>query len=184
MQNFRLLFFVVLLLSGFVYTGSISNPVMAVPSQLIDDQFVFGPITGLSENESGVVDWLMVGNWRSNMINDTNVQNNQSSIVFNAAIEMIKPDGTARHTHSLTDFVVLNIIQSDTGNSTIFNGTSTISLGEGLETDIPTTIQRSDNGNVFVIMIDPKREYHFGNSSLIYGISTNPEFVKMSHFTD
>ena len=183
MQNYNLFFFVVLLLSGFVYLGPISNHVMAVPSQLIDDKFVFGPIAGLSENESGAVDWIMVGNWRSNMVNDTNVQNNQSSNVFNAAIEMIKPDGTARHTHTLTDFVVLNVIQSDTDNSTIFNGTSTISLGEGLATDIPTAIQRSYDGNVFVIMIDPESDYNFGNLSLIYGINADSEFVKMPHFT-
>ncbi|MDF0681881.1 MAG: hypothetical protein P0116_13050 [Candidatus Nitrosocosmicus sp.] len=41
----------------------------------------------------------MVGNWRSNMVNDTDVQNNQSSNVFNAGIDIIKSDGTARHTH-------------------------------------------------------------------------------------
>jgi len=29
---------------------------MASPPQFIDDQFVFGPITGFSENESGIVD--------------------------------------------------------------------------------------------------------------------------------
>ena len=52
---------------------------MAIPPQIIDDQFVFGPIAGLSENESGSVDWIMVGNWRLNIANDTDIQNNQSS---------------------------------------------------------------------------------------------------------
>jgi hypothetical protein len=40
---------------------------MAIPSQFIDDQFVFGPIAGLPENESGAVDWIMVGNWGLNI---------------------------------------------------------------------------------------------------------------------
>ena len=80
-----------------------------------------------SENESGAVDWIIIGNWRLNIANDMDIQNNKTSDVFNAAIEMIKPDGTARHTHTLTDFVVLNVSHPD-NNSTLYNGTSTISL--------------------------------------------------------
>lgn len=74
-----------------------------------------------SENESGAVDWIIIGNWRLNIANDTEIQNNKTSDVF-AAIEMIKPDGTAKHTHTLTDFVVLNVSHPD-NNSTLYNGT-------------------------------------------------------------
>jgi hypothetical protein len=177
MQNLTtltLLLFAAILVSSFVYIGSISNPIMAIPPQLIDDQFIFGPIAGLSENESGAVDWIMVGNWRSNMVNDTTAQHNQSSDVFNAAIEMIKPDGTARHTHTLTDFVVLNVSHPDT-NSTLYNGTSTISLRDGPATDIPTTIQKS-NDSAITINIDPESvDNHFGKLP-IYGIRSDPQF--------
>ena len=65
MQNLKtltLLFTAAILVSSFVYIVSISNPVMAIPPQFIDDPFVFGPIAGLSEDESGAVDWIMVGN--------------------------------------------------------------------------------------------------------------------------
>ena len=46
MQNFKelTLLFSAIIFSNFVYIGSISNPVMAIPPQFIDDQFVFGPI--------------------------------------------------------------------------------------------------------------------------------------------
>jgi hypothetical protein len=182
MQNLTtltLLLFAAILVSSFVYIGSISNPIMAIPPQLIDDQFIFGPIAGLSENESGAVDWIMVGNWRSNMVNDTTAQHNQSSDVFNAAIEMIKPDGTARHTHTLTDFVVLNVSHPDT-NSTLYNGTSTISLRDGPATDIPTTIQKS-NDSAITINIDPESvDNHFGKLP-IYGITVNPDLIKPPH---
>ncbi len=49
MQNIKPLIFLfaVILVSSFIFIGSISNPVMAIPPQLIDDQFVFGPIAGL-----------------------------------------------------------------------------------------------------------------------------------------
>ena len=96
MQNLKTLtltlLFAAILVSSFVYIGSISNPVKAVSPQLIDDQFVFGPIAGLTENKSGAVDWIMTGNWRLNIANDMDIQSNQSSDIFNAAIEMIKPD--------------------------------------------------------------------------------------------
>jgi len=173
------LLFAAILVSSFGYTEFISNPVMAVPPHLIDENFIFGPIAGLSQDESGAVDWIMVGNWRSNIINDTSVQNNQSSNVFNAAIEMIKPDGTARHTHTLTDFVISNVSHPD-NNSTLYNGTSTISLQAGPVTDIPTSILKSNN-NVITLNIDPESvDNHFGKLP-IYGVTVNPDLLKPPH---
>ena len=117
----------------------------------------------------------MVGNWRLNVANDTDIQNNQSSDVFNAAIDMVKFDGTARHTHTLTDFVVLNVSHPD-NNSTLYNGTSTISLQAGPATDVATSLQKS-NDNVIIINIDPESvDNHFGKLP-IYGIRSDPQFM-------
>lgn len=82
-------------------------------------------------------------------------------------------------THALTNFVVLNETQGSENNTTTFRGTSTISLLEGPAVDIPTTIERSGNGNVFVITIDPESvDYHLGESPILYGISANPESMR------
>lgn len=95
---------------------------------------------------------------------------------------MIKPDGTGRHTHTLADFVVNSITHDDQNNSTVYNGTSTISLREGPAVHIPTTIEKSYNNNVFKITFDPESvDYHFGKSSLIYGISANHDLLKKTH---
>ena len=61
MQNFKelTLLFSAIIFSNFVYIGSISNPVMAIPPQFIDDQFVFGPI--LDFQKMKVV--LLIGLW-------------------------------------------------------------------------------------------------------------------------
>ena len=67
---------------------------------------------------------------------------------------MIKPDGTGRHTHTLTDFIVNSTSKDDQNNSTIHNGTSTISLREGPVIDIPTAVIKSNNRNMFKIFID------------------------------
>jgi hypothetical protein len=189
MNNLKAILSITLLISSLTFIGYISNSVIAIPSDLRNHEYVFGPLVGVTSNNTGNVDWVLSGTWRSTLSNDTvsstneNVsQSNQSSGVFKAAIEMIKPDGTGRHTHALTNFVVMNAIQNADSNSTTFNGTSTISLRDGPAIDIPTTIERSANGNVFIITIDPESvDYHFGKSPLIYGITANPAFMKTAH---
>jgi hypothetical protein len=186
MKNLKILLSITLLISSLTFIEYISNSVIAIPSDLLEHKYVFGPLVGVTSNDTGNVDWVLSGTWRSILANDTisdtneNVSlSNQSSGVFKVAIEMIKPDGTGRHTHTLTDFVVMNATQNANSNSKTFNGVSTISLRDGPAVDIPTTIQRSDNGNVFMITIDPESvDYHFGKSPLIYGISANPAFMK------
>lgn len=75
----------------------------------------------------------------------------------------------------------MNATQNADNNSTIFSGTSTISLQEGSAMDISTSIQRSNNSNIYQVMIDPESvDYHFGKSPLIYGIVSNPQFMKAS----
>jgi hypothetical protein len=186
MENPKAILCISLLAFSLIIFGYISNSVRAVPPDLLNQTHVFGPLAGIATNDTANVDWVLTGNWRSILTNDTvtstnniTMLNNQTSGAFRAAIEMIKPDGTDRHTHALTDFVVNNANQGSENNSTIFNGTSTISLIEGPVVGIPTIIERSSNGNVFVITIDPQSvEYHFGKSPLIYGISANPEFLR------
>ena len=191
MADIKMTISIISLITSLIFMGYVSNSVNAIPSDILNHKDSFGQLVGVAENETGKVDWVMTGTWRSILANDTitNINENatlynQSSGAFKAAIEMIKPDGTGtgRHTHTLTDFNILNTTRSDDSNSTIFNGTSTISLRDGPAVDIPTTIQRSNSGNVFAIMIDPESvNYHFGKSPLILGITANPEFMKMPH---
>jgi hypothetical protein len=186
MKNLKSILCISLMTFSIIFFGYISNSVMAVSPDLLNQTHIFGPLAGVATNDTVNVDWVLTGNWRSTLTNDTvtsanNVPmlNNQTSGAFRAAIEMIKPDGTDRHTHTLTNFVVLNSTQGSENSSTTFRGTSTISLMEGPVVDIPTTIERSGNGNVFVITLDPESvDYHFGESPLIYGISANPEFTR------
>lgn len=186
MKNHKTILCISSLILSIVFLGYVSNSVSAVPSDILNRNHVFGPLAGVATNDTVNVDWVLTGNWRSILTNhtvtnatDIAMLNNQSSGAFRAAIEMIKPDGTDRHTHTLTDFVVMNATQNPENSSMIFNGTSTISLIGGPAIDIPTTIEKSSNDNVFIIMIDPESvDYHFGKSPLIYGISINPGITK------
>jgi hypothetical protein len=84
---------------------------------------------------------------------------------------MIMLNGTAAHTHTITNFVLANT--SMPNNMTrIFNGTSTASMREGPVTDIPTGISIMGD-KVISIWLDPSKiNNHFGNTP-IYGTVMN-----------
>lgn len=83
-------------------------------------------------------------------------------------LEMVRFDGLASHTHSITNFVVTNVSQPD-NLTKVFNGTSTASMEKGPVTDISTTI-RVMGDKVISVWLDPSRiENHYGNTP-IYGI--------------
>ncbi len=175
MQNYVTLILVIMLISGFAFLGLIATTTLALPIDFLDNTYVFGPITGLTQDNNGTIDWVLAGVWRASLPNatDTSIDTNSSS--FNAAIEMIRPDGTGRHTHTLTDFTLLNSSQSDT-NSTFYNGTSTVSLAKSPALDIPTSIALS-NKSAISIWLDPESvDHHFGDSHTIFGIVASPEF--------
>ena len=92
---------------------------------------------------------------------------NTTSPVFNATFYMIKTDGTAAHQHSISDFK-LNGTPTITSNSTIFNGTSTITMKNGPVKDVPTSISFLDGSAVSISLNPSKTSNHFGNTA-IYG---------------
>jgi hypothetical protein len=80
---------------------------------------------------------------------------------------MVKLDGTSKHTHTVSDFKITGTPQIG-GNTTIINGTSTVTMKERHVTNVPTSIKLLDN-SVITIWFDPtKVENHFGNTP-IYG---------------
>jgi len=80
---------------------------------------------------------------------------------------MVKLDGTSKHNHTVSDFKITGKPQTS-GNSTAFNGTSTVTMKEGPVTNVPTSIKLLDN-SVITMWFDPtKVENHFGNTP-IYG---------------
>ena len=122
---------------------------------------------------SGNPAWVVSGHWKANLLsNQSNVSSQSSSgPTFNASVEMIMLNGTAAHTHTITNFVLTNT--SMPNNMTrIFNGTSTASMREGPVTDIPTGISILRD-KVISIWLDPSKiNNHFGNTP-IYGTVMN-----------
>jgi hypothetical protein len=148
------------------------------PPSLQASNFTFGPIASIQNNESGQPAWIVVGNWRSNLLsfNQTTTQNsdnNASSLaaaVFHANFRMIMLNGSGAHTHVITNFKLSNISSYANGTTT-YIGNSTISMPAAPIVDVPTTIKIS--GEVISIFPDPaKVNEHFGNTP-IYGVVVN-----------
>jgi hypothetical protein len=173
LKNFVLSAFLMATLLSSAYGFS---SVMAVPPDLIKGNYVLGHILGVQDDEQGNTTWLLFGTWKSNLNNNTNSETNNSSSVFNAAIEMIKPDGTMKHTHALTNFVLSNSSNTNS-NTTEYNGTSTINLKESPVNEVPTSIKVMNN-SVLSIWLNPASvKNHFGDDE-IYGIIVNSSDVK------
>ena len=170
------------LTAAVVITGALlisyeENQVMAYSRAYEKGNYTFGTISSLQNDESGNPAWVVSGHWKANLLSnqsDVTSQGNRSSFsdpTFNASVEMIMLNGTAAHTHTITNFVLANT--SMPNNMTrIFNGTSTASMREGPVTDIPTGISIMGD-KVISIWLDPSKiNNHFGNTP-IYGTVMN-----------
>lgn len=90
-----------------------------------------------------------------------------TSPVLNATFYMAKLDGNATHTHTISDFKMMGTPKTN-GNSTIINGTSTITMKEGPVKKVPTTIKIFDKSAISIWLDPSKIKNHFGNTP-IYG---------------
>jgi hypothetical protein len=147
----------------------------AIPQQYRSENITFGAISSIQNDESGKPAWIVTGHWKGNLLSEnssnTGMGNTTSPFArspFDTQIEMVRLNGTAGHTHTITNFILANISQPD-NMTKVFNGTSTASMREGPVTDIPTSIKIMGN-KVISIWLDPSKiDNHYGNTP-IYGI--------------
>ena len=159
-----------------------SYPATAFPQQYQSGNQIFGVISSVQNDESGQPAWIVTGPWTTTLLSDSSANASQpmgnatgpfGGSPFNTQVQMVRLDGTAGHTHTITNFVLANVSQPN-NMTKVFNGTSTASMREGPVTDIPTTI-RIIGDKVISIWLDPSRiENHYGNTPL-YGLVMDVE---------
>jgi hypothetical protein len=135
-----------------------------------DKRYVFGSIDSIQNDKSGKPGWILSGFWKTNLINQsqTNSENASAGAVFNTSFKMIMTNGSGMHTHTITNFVLKNKSMPN-NTTTVFNGTASASLREGIVTDIPISI-RVMNNSVISIWLDPaKVKNHYGDTP-IFGV--------------
>jgi hypothetical protein len=149
------------------------NQARAYPYGNDTGEYEFGTISSIQNDENGIPAWVLFGHWKGNLGTNQSLIEGQGNETlggesFNAQFEMVRLNGSAGHTHTITNFVASNA--SQVNNSTmIFNGTATASMREGPVTDIPSSITITGN-KVISIMLDPlKVSSHYGNTP-IYGL--------------
>jgi hypothetical protein len=136
-------------------------------------EYKFGTISSIQNDEDGIPAWVLFGHWKGNLASNQSLIQSQGNETlggesFNTQFEMVRLNGSAAHTHTITNFVATNA--SQVNNSTIvINGTATASMREGPVTDIPSSITITGD-KVISILLDPSRvSNHYGNTP-IYGL--------------
>ena len=171
------------ILSSFVVISAVLiatypiNHALAYPYGIDAGEYRFGTISSIQNDENGDPAWVLSGHWKGNLMtnNQTLVEGRGNESFgggsFNSQLEMVRLDGSAGHTHTITNFVASNYSQIN--NSTMmFNGTTTASMREGPVTDIPSSITITGD-KVISIWLDPSKiNNHYGNTP-IYGLVMN-----------
>ncbi|HEX5187572.1 MAG TPA: hypothetical protein VFV86_11845 [Nitrososphaeraceae archaeon] len=80
---------------------------------------------------------------------------------------MVKVDGTSNHIHSIYDFKLAGQPTLDnTINSTLYNGTSTVTMREGLVNNVPTQINILGEYAISIKLDGSVIDNHFGSQSI------------------
>ena len=137
-------------------------------------QFRFGTIGSIQNGEDGKPQWILSGVWNTNLLNQSSNVVNSSNSVFDISFGMIMLNGSAMHTHFITDYVLQNKSMSNKAVQ-VFTGTSTMSMKEGPISNVPTIIKIMNNKVISIWLDQSKLKNHFGNTP-IYGIVLEPRF--------
>ena len=115
--------------------------------------------------------WILSGHWATNLINKTIQDFNQSNPAkFDASFTMVLLNGSAKHSHHISNFSLTN--GKDENDTKSYSGLATVTLKAGPMKDVPVEIKVFNN-NVISIWFDPtKVNHHFGESP-IYGTVLN-----------
>lgn len=138
-----------------------------------------GSISSIQNDEKGQPAWIMAGGWKLFLMPSESNSTKAPDAKFNAKFTMTKLDGTSKHVHTISDFVMTNM--SDDGNTTTFTGNVTMTMKDAPQKNIPITIKIM-NHNVISISLDPVVNSHLGNTPM-YGtvLLANMGYHSMAH---
>ena len=125
------------------------------------NEIIKGSISSISNDVNSATTWIVTGVYK--------IENVKTTPTFNSTFYMIKTDGTSEHKHSIYDFKLnADPIVNTSNNSTIFNGTSTVTMKEGPVKDVPTQITLFGDSAISILLEPTKVKNHFSEGP-IYG---------------
>lgn len=125
-----------------------------------------GQISNIQIDSAGKPEWIQSGIWvlRATLGDDNSV--NAAKLI--ARFSMVKPDGTAMHSHKIYGFKPSEFTTEQNNTVHVLKGTATITMKDGPVNDVPLTI-KVFNKAVIGLWIGPdKVDGHFGTNAL-YG---------------
>jgi hypothetical protein len=127
-----------------------------------------GSIANIELDSNGQTAWIQSGIWviRASFNESSGTPD---SVWLIAKFAMVKPDGTARHSHMIYGFKMSEFSMEQNNTVHVVKGTATVTMKDGPVPDVPITI-KVINGSVIGFWIGPdKVDNHFG-SSPVYGV--------------
>jgi hypothetical protein len=126
-----------------------------------------GQISNVQLDSTGMPDWIQSGIWVLRVTFGDNDTIQAAQLV--ARFSMIKPDGTAMHSHKIYGFKLAEFTTEQNDTVHLLKGTATVTMKDGPVLEVPLTI-KVFNKSVIGLWIGPdKVDGHFG-SNPIYGI--------------
>jgi hypothetical protein len=164
-------------------------------------EYSAGTVASIQNDENGSPTWIISGLWKGSLITDkskegvgsqsinatnstattkntTTTSSNTANLPtarFEAMLNMIITNGSAMHEHAIYNLTLTEIFVPD-NNTSVFNGTATITMKNGPVQNVPVSIKILD-GNVISIWADPTINNHFGNTP-IFGTATKDVIIK------
>jgi hypothetical protein len=100
-------FSTMMIASGLLLYSSDVDVIKGIPADSVKEgDYLFGRTIGIVDDENGKPLWIIAGHWKTNLSNQTQNTANNNATVLNVDIEMIKTDGTSKHTHTITNFIL------------------------------------------------------------------------------
>ncbi|MDW0249871.1 MAG: hypothetical protein QN424_08715 [Nitrososphaeraceae archaeon] len=140
----------------------------------MDKGEAYGTIASIQSKQGDSPAWLLSGHWKTNIINKTIDDFNQSNPAsFDAMFSMVMLNGSAKHKHQVSNFSLTDV--KDENDTVVYKGQATVTMKDGPVTEIPTEI-KIHNNNVISIWFDPtKVKTHFGVSPIYGAVITEKE---------
>lgn len=133
-----------------VYLMTINGLGVVVNAQIEDLKhkiLTTGKINDSLNDKNGNKIWLLSGHWKSNLFNNTKF-NDTNPGKFSAVIDMVMANGSTPHKHKISHFTLTNM--STQKNSTVYEGTLSLSMNLGPVFAIPVTIRNFQNETISI----------------------------------
>lgn len=132
--------------------------------------YAFGTIASLQDDENGNPLWIVSGVYKGILLMNNKTQDGVATgslpnATLSSKFNMVMTNGSAMHDHRIYNFTLTDMSMPN-NSTTVFNGTATITMRQGLVHDVPLSIKAMEN-NAVSIWIDPtKIQNHFGNTPI------------------